>query len=753
MALLGAIALGCETHDDRPYRKGKSPKDKETTDTTIDDTEVPEDTAPEPQWQLVPPDLDAEIMVRGEIKKLKLYDLPDNASVTFYTTRLGMAYDSSTDEATGLTLDLIGAELLGTAVADETGTAKFEIDVPIDAPTGPVYFQAVATDPATGISTVPHAVERTYAIPESDAATTFTKAGWGMVYNFGNSHTGGAAFIDYNNDFWPDLFVTNGGGGQHYLFRNDGDGSFTDVSELVAKPDIQGESAGVKFADFDNDGDQDLLIPGDSPVQMNASSINPHEGGPNLYYENQGNSTFIERGAELGDFIDPRGWRTGTATLSDIDRDGFVDVYMGSWAMLSEPLGVMDNDDRMLRNTMGEAGGFTDITSTTGTDGQGRDALSVIFWDMDHDLWPDLYVGNVGTENSPPDITPDDLIYRNDGGLQFTDVTNDFPGVRDDAQAIMGIDIGDLDNDGYWDMYLTDVWEASPPLPLGNALYMGQADGELSDNVCRERGVCTGYISWPVSFADFDNDGWSDLFVGTGWRGAPDLLYINRRDGTFEHHDQKDFRNNSSRGGTAADYDGDGDVDLFVACNNNEGGFYSNDFDNANRHWLEFKLFGTVSNRSAIGAVLRITTADGSIQMRRVTGGDSAHSQSTLQVHVGLGLHSEADVEITWPSGTVQLLEDVAADNLRFVDESQGLLSEALSQTTATFRAADNEIDVRIRSSFGGRTGLLADGLGTLAWQSETGDWFATFPMTSHSGTVTILSNRGGSWPVPIVDQ
>jgi len=565
-------------------------------------------------------------------------------------------------------------------------------------------------------------------------------AGLGDVVTAGNGHTGGCAWVDYNGDYLPDLFVTNASAYDHYLFRNEGDGTFADVSALVAKPDIAIESAGVACADIDNDGDTDILVAGDNPF-MNVNIFNTTAGGPNLLYVNQGDGTFVEDAAGWG-LIDARGFRNITASFADIDLDGLVDAYLGCWA-------PNNSSTHNRYNTMYVNGGSSFAAFACGAE-DGLEALVTLFFDADMDLYPDLYVGNIAPINAPPLLDCTDNVYAGGPGGLYS--LTSYPGIGDDACAPMGLDVGDIDNDGDWDIYCTDLY-LGPNVVPGNHLYLGNPDGSLTDNVAFTANVLAD-DSWPCNFADFDLDGWVDLWVGCAREGKPDFLYVNLRDGTFEDRTPATWQVGlETKGGSVADYDADGDVDVFI-YNDNEGGsglpdslshLWRNDTDTP-FNWVQFKLLGVASNRDAIGATVFVT-AGGTTQMRRVSGGDSAHSQREQILSFGVGFHTNVHVEVRWPSGTIQSFKDVGVNDFHVIDESGGLADEDVSGASATYDPASATLAVVAGSTYGGRSKLSARGLGELAYDASRTRYVGVFPVDAASvpETVDIESARGAS--------
>ena len=563
------------------------------------------------------------------------------------------------------------------------------------------------------------------------------EAGLLSTFTQGNSHTGGVAWVDYNGDYLPDLFVTNGGGLQHFLYRNEGGGLFSDVSCLVSKPDIALEDAGVKYADIDSDGDPDILVIVDNPAPLvSGQPVNPPEGGPNLLYLNNGDGTFSEVGAGYG-VQHPLGRRTSCAGFADYDNDGAIDLYLGSWTMYLLPLGVHDDFDRLLHNN-GD-GTFADVTAQTGTDGYGLDALVLQWIDSDFDLFPDIYVGNVAHISAPPLFNPTDVHYRNVGGQSFYDDIPNRPGLGDDSWASMGMTVGDIENDGDWDLYITDVY-MNPPTPLGNVLYLGSPDGSFSDNVADLYGV-SSEDSWGCGFIDLDRDKWVDLWVGTMNFNDADRVFLNDRQGSFNQVSVAGFQVAKSRGGASADYDGDGDLDLFIVNDQTDSRLYRNESAVAGG-WIQFKLFGAQTNRGAIGAVLRLTSG-GVTQMRRISGGDSAHSQSEDIVHFGTGSDALVDLSIQWPSGNLQTFDDLAVGDIVFIDESAGILPETLVDGGWSWDETTRTLNLSVRSSFGGRSDLHAEGLGPLSFDASQGSYIGFFRCPSGCpGGVSVTSQR-----------
>lgn len=505
----------------------------------------------------------------------------------------------------------------------------------------------------------------------------------GTTYISSTDHSLGINWIDVDNDGWPDLFLVGGNPARPlHLYLNQGNGTFAAADALLPSfPDY--ETSGSVFADYDNDGDLDIFVYTDHSTWDNDPENNPKDGPPNLLLRNRwmengqrlidGETLFedVAAAAGLQMLADPPlgpdygGHRSKTAGWADVDRDGCVDLYVGQWVMNSG--GDPSNRDRLFRNRCD--GTFEDVTAAAGIDDGSdpeafRAALAFLAGHVDDDLWPDLYVVNAGGgAESQPYIN--DFLFRNLGDGTFAEATASQPGIGDDAQAGMGIDVADIDLDGDWDLYISDLRSTTnDALPKGNVLYLGNGDGTFADNSAPQAGV-QGENSWGVNFFDADHDGYEDLYVST-MNGASgelaEMFFINQGDGTFSNVGVTlGMTTGNARGSAVADYDGDGDLDLAVV---NQGGglqLFRNETASSG-HWLQIQLRGAPRNVDAIGTVVE-ATVDGVTRRRQVKGGSSAHSQDHLVVHFGLGEATAVDsLRVLWPSGSILELTDVAVD-------------------------------------------------------------------------------------------
>lgn len=511
------------------------------------------------------------------------------------------------------------------------------------------------------------------------------------LYESPTFHSLGVNWVDFNVDGWPDLFVVNGYGGQAALYRNDGTGGFTKVNHLL--PDLPNlDLSGSIFADYDNDGDPDIYIYTDNE-QFELEGTNDPDGPPNLLLKNlwqergivPGEPLFVDVAATAGvDDLAPSplgdypGMRAKTAAWLDYDLDGCVDLFVGHMVLQKD--GRASNRDRLFRNRCD--GTFSDVTLEAGLyqtlapeHSTYRPTLAVVGGHLNGDRYPDLYIVQV-SPGIPGRYRPeghiDRILYGTSRGV-FEE--QEFAGVGDDAQAGMGIDFADIDLDGDIDIYISDLWEhkyelESPP-PYGNPLYLNEGDA-LQENSAGAAGV-QGGSSWGVNFFDADADGDEDLFVGTtGEFAGRSYLYTNNGDGTFHDVSQiAKIDTGQVRGSAVADYDGDGDLDLALVNEDGPLQLFRNDSTNLG-NWLEVRLTSTLSNRSAIGAIVLIRT-DGQVQRREVKGGSSTHSQDDLVVHFGLDRAVEVDrLVVLWPSRQVSVLRNLPVNELIEVLEDSG---------------------------------------------------------------------------------
>lgn len=491
----------------------------------------------------------------------------------------------------------------------------------------------------------------------------------------------GAAFFDYDADGDSDLYFVNGAALPGYvsqetprncLYRNNGDGTFTDVTETAGVGDT-GYGHGCAVGDYNNDGALDLYVT---------------NYGSNRLYRNNGDGTFTEVADSAG-VTEPR-WSTSCA-FADYDRDGNLDLYVvnyivfdlneNPWCGLTEqgiraycePDNFTAQSDTLYRNN-GD-GTFTDVTQTAGIYNDTGKGLGVVWGDYNNDGAADIYVANDSTEN---------LFYRNNGDGTFEEV-GFMVGVALSENGVpengMGTAFGDWNNDGWLDLTVTNYALQT------NTLYHNDADGFFTDATATTKTaqITYPYLGWATAFIDYNNDGYQDLFVANGHLhenladlgqegtyGQRNLLFRNNGNGTFTEVSETlgpDMQvADVSRGATFADYDLDGDVDIVVTNSNTRPRFLRNDGGNQN-NWLHLRLAATRGSTEAIGTRVKIITGT-LTQTREVQSGDGYLSQRDLTLHFGIGDSEQVDsIEVHWQRGKTQHLRNVPANQVLFIEE------------------------------------------------------------------------------------
>ncbi|HEX4278409.1 MAG TPA: CRTAC1 family protein [Bryobacteraceae bacterium] len=513
-----------------------------------------------------------------------------------------------------------------------------------------------------------------------------------------------ATVADYDGDGYDDVYVTDSKlGGKNHLYHNNHDFTFTDVAEAAGVANSNDEKDAVAdslWFDFNNDGRPDLLV-----VRF----------GHNQLFQNMGNGKFKDVSKQAG--ID--GYKNAiTAIAFDYDRDGKLDLFVGAYF---QPIDIFKPDSPRFFpesfETANNGGGvtvyhnngngtFTDVTEKVGLgtrDGNGKFhhlsgwTLDLGHADADNDGFDDLYVAcDFGT----------DRFFHNNGDGTFSDITEKAIGI--DTKKGMNVDWGDFDNDGLLDIYVTNITDDY--MREGNFLWHNNGNLTFSD-VSRETGTSETGWGWGSKFFDYDNDGWLDLYVTNGWVSAgkdsyvPDVftmvttpnidfadarnwppmgnkslsgyekkrLFHNEKGQIFKdearRHGVDSIRD--GRGVAIADFDNDGRLDMFVANANGEPFLYRNTEPTAN-HWVQFALEGTKSNKTAVGAQVRLT-ANGMTRLQFISGGNSFAGQSSSRVHFGLGEATKVDqIEVRWPAGEHEVFSVPAVDKIQKIVEGSG---------------------------------------------------------------------------------
>jgi hypothetical protein len=503
----------------------------------------------------------------------------------------------------------------------------------------------------------------------------------------------GVAFYDYDQDGWLDIFLVNGWRLEGFakgaepmchLFRNNRDGTFTDVT---AKAGVgrSGWGQACCVGDYDNDGWDDLFV---------------SYYGQNALFRNNGDGTFTDVTARAGLLQPTTRWNSGCAFL-DYDRDGHLDLFVGNYidfdlktAPLPEsgpclykgilvacgPPGLAPGKNILYHNNGN--GTFTDVSQKAGMwNTYGNYALSAAVADFDNDGWPDIYVANDSTAAT---------LYQNQKDGTFRDVAIEAGAAFSPdggPQAGMGVTVGDYNRDGWLDIAKTNFAGDT------DSLYAGLGAGNFEDRTFQSGlGVNTRYLGWGIGFLDMDNDGWLDLFVANG-HVYPEVstvktetpyaehkyLYRNLRNGRFEDVSAEGGPGITAtvpaRGCAFGDYDNDGDIDVVVNCVNSLPQLLRCDLTHQ-RHWVKVKLAGVRSNRTGIGARVRVVARtlpdrqEPLVLIDEVRSGGSYFSQSDLRLHFGLDQAKTIDeIEVRWPSGQVDTFRDLPADRLYVVEE------------------------------------------------------------------------------------
>ena len=490
----------------------------------------------------------------------------------------------------------------------------------------------------------------------------------------------GVAIFDYDGDGFPDLYFVNGGGMpslersdarfRNRLFHNNGNLTFTDVTDRAGVAG-SGYGMGVAIGDYDNDGRPDIFL---------ASLTG------NQLFHNNGDGTFTDvtarAGVGGGSFGGRKMWSVSAAWL-DYNNDGLLDLFVSNYCQW-QPGGDPDcrlNGQRIycspryykpLPNTLyrnNGDGSFTDVSVATGIAQHPGRGMGVAVADYDGDGYPDIFVANDASPNQ---------FFHNLGGKRFEEVAEEeMVAYAQDGRLIsgMGADFRDVFNTGRPAIWETALERQTFPL------FVNSGRGFFEDGTAKAGlGATSEMAGWSNAIVDLDNDGWKDLIVARSnvtdnialfshrTYAEPNAVFRNLGNGRFQNVSESagaDFQVPAvHRGLAVGDLDNDGRMDVVVSVLNGPAQVFHNTTRNGN-HWLLLQLTGTKSNRMGIGARIRLRASDGAVQFNQVSTSTGYASSSDARVHFGLGrAESAREIEILWPSGTRQLLHDVAADRV-----------------------------------------------------------------------------------------
>jgi enediyne biosynthesis protein E4 len=554
-----------------------------------------------------------------------------------------------------------------------------------------------------GVAAVAHGGLRTDSPVTFAFKNTAREAGLNAVTVFGGTNTNkyllettgsGVAVLDADSDGWLDVFVVNGsvlegfprgGAPTGHLYRNRHDGTFEDVTAAAGLTQ-SGWGQAACSGDYDNDGHDDLFVT---------------YWGQNRLFHNRGSARFEDVTIRAGLETPKARWGSGCAFL-DYDRDGRLDIFAANYIdfdisatplpesglcrykglpVACGPPGLPGGKNALYRNTGG--GTFEDVSERAGiTRASGTYGLGVSTLDFNDDGWVDLYVAN--------DSNPSALYLNNaNGTFKEVGVAAGCAYSQDGKpQAGMGVATGDYDRNGTVDLFKTNFAGDT------STLYANDGKGSCEDRTFAAGvGLNTRWLGWGVGFVDLDNDGWLDLFLVNGHvypevqrlqteagYQQPKVVYRNLASGRFE-----DITGRlgppvttpaAARGAAFADLDNDGDIDVVVNNVHAAPDLFRLDAQSP-AHWTTLKLVGTRSNRSAIGARVRMFDAAGR-QVQEVRGGGSYFSQNDLRVHFGLGRSAAIErVEVRWPNGLEEEWKNLEVDRIITLTEGSGTMMPA----------------------------------------------------------------------------
>ena len=475
----------------------------------------------------------------------------------------------------------------------------------------------------------------------------------GITASYGDSfHGGGVSFVDFDNDGWDDISFASEENEELIFYKNN-NGTFNKVT-LNGVTNTE-KSKNIVWVDYDNDGDKDLFV---AVLE-----------GKNRFYKNVGNLNFTDISDTIGFFQEDL--YTFSASFGDIDNDGDLDAFISN----------RDGPNEMQRNYLyrNDNGIYEDISASAGIIMTSELSFCAVFFDYNNDGLQDIYVSN----DKPTYIN---RLYKNNGDGTFEDVSES-SGAGVDINA-MTTTIGDYNNDGWFDIYVTNT-------PQGNELLRNNGDGTFTD-VARDTGTSFDSMSWGAVFLDADNDTNLDLYVsGTLDGSVPSLLpsafYHNQGDNTFIIPNNIGFENDNkeSYSNAIGDINNDGKPDIAVSNDTDINFVFNNTSTNSN-NWIKIKLEGTTGNRDGIGNKIEVF-ANNKSQYRYTLCGEGYLSQNSNYEFVGLGNATNIDyIKVTWThNGLVETFNNVSVNQSITIKENNGILKNS-SYNLETFNIYPN---------------------------------------------------------------
>ena len=465
----------------------------------------------------------------------------------------------------------------------------------------------------------------------------------GVDYSYGDSeYGGGVSFADFDNDGWDDITYASENGVDLYFFKNT-----NGVFNLVTFNGISNTSKAkqVIWVDYDNDGDKDFFV----------TAIE----GKNAFYSNDGEMNFTDISSAIGIF--QTDLFTYGASFGDIDNDGDLDLFISNRSP--------EDHNYLYRN---DSGIYVDITGTSGISLEGQLSFCSIFFDYDKDGLQDIYVSNDKEENI-------NRLYKNLGDGVFQDVSESSNAGVD--VSAMSTTLGDFNNDGWFDIYITNTLFSQVSSIQGNVLLKNNGDGTFT-NVATETGISFDSVGWGSVFLDADNDGLLDIYVSSSENGNGSLIssafYHQQDDETFTIPQDIGFNTDLRESYTNAigDINNDGKPEIVVGNDTDNNFLWQNNTLNEN-NWLKVKLEGVVSNKDGIGNTIEINV-DGQSQYRYTLAGEGYLSQNSFYEFFGTGLSNLIDyVKVTWTStGATETFNNIEANQSITIKEGIGILND-----------------------------------------------------------------------------